>query len=63
MPKSTYGAGGSKSSYSGTRGNVAVGGGKKEGGSKGSDMFFKDRTMQNNEGVGKKSTIQRRQPS
>jgi hypothetical protein len=62
MPKSAYGAKGSKDSHSGQRGNVGISSGAKNG-SKGGDMFFKDRTMQNNEGVGKKSTIQRRQPS
>lgn len=62
MPKSAYGAKGSKESYSGQRGNVGVSSGSK-GGSKGGDQFFKNPTMQNKEGVAKKSNIVRRQPS
>lgn len=58
--KSTYGAKGSKESYSGSRGNVSSG---SKGGSKGGTNFFHSSTMQNKEGVDKKSNIQRRQPS
>lgn len=64
MPKdkSTYGAKGSKDSYSGQRGNVSTSSkdGYKSGGG---DQFFKNPTMQNKEGVLKKSHIVRRQPS
>ncbi len=62
MPKGTYGAKGSKDSYSGQRGNVGVKSANK-GGSKGGEQFFKNSTMQNKEGVAKKSHIVRRQPS
>ncbi len=60
--KGTYqGSGGKSGSYS-KRGNVGVSSGGKNG-NHGGDMFFKNRTMKNTEGVGKHSTIQRRQPS
>lgn len=58
---SAYGAKGSKDSYGGKRGNV--GGGSGKGGSKGGTSFFHNSTMQNKEGVLKKSHIVRRQPS
>ncbi len=66
MPKnSAYGAKGSKDSYDGQRGNVSTGPGPRSGGggSKGGEQFFRNRTMQNTEGVMKKSTIKRNQPS
>ncbi len=57
MPKK-----GSKDSFSGQRGNVG-GGSINKGGGKGGTQFFHNSTMQNKEGVAKKSSIVRRQPS
>ncbi len=63
MPKGkAYGNDSDKSSYSGKRGNVGVKSSSK-GGSHGGDQFFKNRTMQNQEGVKDKSSISRQQPS
>lgn len=63
MPnKKAYGGSMSKDSYSGQRGSVGVKSSNK-GGSHGGDQFFKNRTMQNTEGLAKKSNIARRQPS
>ena len=58
-----YGKSMSKDSYSGQRGNVGVKTSAKYGSKGGTDQFFKNRTMQNMEGVGKKLNISRQQPS
>ncbi len=58
-----YGGNTKADNYSGgSRGNVGVSNPSK-GGSKSGEQFFKNRTMQNTEGVMKKSSISRRQPS